>query len=192
MHRWLYRVWNLAIEGDGEESSGDDANPAVIEAERDLHRRLHQTIQAVTHDLENFEFNTVISTLMEMTNALTRARAVGADKSEVFQEAVDVLLKLLAPITPHLAEELWALRGGEYSIHVQPWPEADLEAAAEEEITLIVQVNGKVRDKIQAPADIDEARARELALASESVQRHLHGEPRKVIYVPGRLVNIVA
>ena len=191
VHRWLYRVWNLATESDGEANTGEDGISDLTDVERTLRRRLHQTIQSVSHDLETFQFNTVISSLMEMTNTLTQARAKGAGRSDAFREAVDALLKLLAPIAPHLAEELWSIRGGEYSIHLQSWPEADAEAAAEDEITLVVQVNGKVRDKIQAPADIDEARARELALASESVQRHLSGEPRKVIYVPGRLVNIV-
>ncbi len=191
VHRWLYRVWSLATDSGDEDSSSRVSDATGADLERGIRRRLHQTIQAVTGDLESFQFNTVISTLMEMTNALTQARGKGAGKTDAFEEAIDVLLKLLAPITPHLAEELWSIRGGEYSIHVQSWPEADLEAAAEEQITLVVQVNGKVRDKILVPADIDETRARELALASESVQRHLDGEPRKVIYVPGRLVNIV-
>ena len=188
VHRWLYRVWNLVM-GGGPERAGDTVEPAP--AERDLERKVHQSIQAVSHDLENFEFNTVISTLMELTNAIMQARAQGLEDGVVLSHGIDTLLKLMAPVAPHLAEELWSARGQDYSIHDQPWPVADAAAAAEEEITLVVQVNGKVRGKFRAPADIDEAHARELALASDAVRRHLPGEPTKVIYVPGRLINLL-
>jgi leucyl-tRNA synthetase len=99
---------------------------------------------------------------------------------------------MLAPIVPHIAEELWERLGHEGSVHLQPWPEVDDEAAREEEITLVVQVNGKVRDRIQVPAGVSEEEARERALASEGAGRFMEGKaPRKVIVVPGRLVNIV-
>jgi leucyl-tRNA synthetase len=105
---------------------------------------------------------------------------------------VQTLLLLLAPVAPHLAEELWARRGLPYSVHQQSWPPFDPAAAAEETVTLVVQVNGKVRDRLQAPAGIAEAEAREMALASEAVRRYLDGgTPKQVIYVPGRLVNVV-
>jgi leucyl-tRNA synthetase len=191
VHRWLFRVWKVATER-RPTSPPQEKRPTSASAERDLQRKLHQTIKSVTDDLENFSFNTVISGLMELTNSLSQARKDGFSDSEIYQETVDSLLKLAAPIAPHVTEELWSLRGHDYSIHTQPWPQADAALAAEDEITLVIQVNGKVRDKIQAPADIDEDGARELALASESVQRFLEGEPRKVIYVPGRLVNVVA
>jgi leucyl-tRNA synthetase len=101
-------------------------------------------------------------------------------------------LRIMAPVTPHIAEELWAFMGKPYSIHQQPWPEVDQEAAADEMITLIVQVNGKLRDRIQLPAGIPDDAARTAALESEAVQKLLEGKPpRKVIVVPGRLVNIV-
>ena len=107
-------------------------------------------------------------------------------------DAIETLLLLMAPVTPHIAEEMWERLGKPYSIHNQAWPEFDPELTKEEEITLSVQVNGKVRDRIVVPADIDEERAKITALASEIVQRHMGGkEPRKVIVVPGRLVNIV-
>ncbi len=188
VYRWLFRVWTLALGDGAAEMEGDEAKGL---SERDLERKLHQTIQSVTDDLENFEFNTVISTLMELTNALNRGKAGGLGQTELFGEAVDTLIKLIAPVAPHIAEEIWMLRGHPYSVHQQSWPQADEEAAAEDEITLVIQVNGKVRDKIRAPADVDETTARQLALASESVQRHLQGEPKKVIYVPGRLINFV-
>jgi leucyl-tRNA synthetase len=112
--------------------------------------------------------------------------------SPAWQEAVHTLLLLMAPFTPHIAEELWERIGGEYSIHVQPWPVADLAAAQEDLITLVVQVNGKIRDRIEVPADITEAQAREQALASEKIQAYLNNRaPHKVIYAEGRLINIV-
>ena len=142
---------------------------------------MHQTIQQVTHDIENFEFNTVISTLMELTNALNAARKVGLVGSEVYTEGVETLLKLMSPVTPHISEELWHRLGRPYSVHQQSWPVADPGEAAEEEITLVVQVNGKVRDRLTVPADISAEAAEARALASENVQRHLHGrEPKKV------------
>ncbi len=153
---------------------------------------MHQTIRQASHDIENFEFNTVISTLMELSNAIIAAREAGIAGSQVFKDAIEALLLMMAPITPHIAEEMWARLGKPYSIHNQAWPEYDPEMAKEEEITMVVQVNGKVRDRIVVPADIDEEQAKATALASEVVQRHIGGkEPLKVIVVPGRLVNIV-
>jgi leucyl-tRNA synthetase len=99
---------------------------------------------------------------------------------------------MMAPVCPHIAEELWERVGHDYSIHNQPWPEVDEEAAKEDEITLIVQVNGKLRDRLVVPANVSEESAKEAALASENVLPYLEGKaPKKVIYVPGRLVNIV-
>ena len=186
--RWLQRVWSLVV----------DEAPAAVpsgspEGERALRRRVHQTIQRVTRDFEGFEFNTVISSLMELTNALHAARSAGIAASAAFVEGVEALLLMTAPVAPHLAEELWSLSGKPYSIHDQRWPRADAEAARAEEFTLVIQVNGKVREKITVPADIDEATARALVLNLESVQRHLEDKTlRKVVYVPGRLINLVA
>jgi leucyl-tRNA synthetase len=110
----------------------------------------------------------------------------------VFEQAVNTLLLLMAPTTPHIAEELWARRGNDYSVHNQDWPEFDPDLAAEEQITLIVQVNGKVRDRMEVPADISEEEAKQLALDSEVARRFIQDKDlRDVIYVPGRLVNIV-
>jgi leucyl-tRNA synthetase len=162
------------------------------EDERSLQRKVHQTIRQVAQDLEQFEFNTVISALMELTNEILAAKDKGMAGEAVYEEAVDTLLLLMAPSTPHIAEELWSKRGNAYSIHKQDWPEFDPDLAAEEQITLIVQVNGKVRDRIEVPAEIAEEEAKQLALDSEVAQRFMEGkEPRDVIYVPGRLVNIV-
>ena len=185
--RWLNRIWHLVLEEHEAQPVNEDS--AAI---RSLRRKVHQTIRQVSHDLENFEFNTVISALMELSNAIITAKEDGLAGSDPYQEAIETLLLLMAPNTPHITEELWSRIGNTYSIHNQSWPEFDPELAREDEITLVVQVNGKVRDRIRVPADISESDARETALQSEAVQRHLSGkEPRKVIVVPGRLVNIV-
>jgi leucyl-tRNA synthetase len=185
--RWLNRVWNLVLGTSG--ANPIEGDPALA---RTLQRKVHQTIRRVSHDLENFEFNTVVSELMELSNAIIAAREAGMAGSQVYNDAIETLLLLMAPATPHIAEEMWKRLGKPYSIHNQAWPEYDPEKAKEEEITLVVQVNGKVRDRIVVPADIGEEQAKAIALGSEVVQRHLGDkEPRKVIVVPGRLVNIV-
>ncbi len=184
--RWLNRVWTTVLD------TAETHNAGTAEEEVRLRRKLHQTIHHVSRDLEAFEFNTVVSALMELTNALAKAREAGRAGSPAFHEAVDGLLRMMAPVTPHIAEELWSRLGKPYSIHQQSWPVFDPEAATEAEITLVVQINGKVRDRLVVPADIAEAEARALALASPVVQTHLAGAtPRQVIYVAGRLVNIV-
>jgi leucyl-tRNA synthetase len=128
-----------------------------------------------------------------MVNGLSKARESGPVHRDAWREATEKMMLLMAPLTPHLAEELWSRTGGGYSIHQQAWPAWDEALAREDEITLVVQVNGKVRDRITVPAGISEDAAKELALASEAVTKHLAGgTPRNVIYVPGKLVNIVA
>ncbi len=185
IERWLQRIWNLAIV----EPQFGHPNDA---AARDLRRLTHQTVRRVTQDFEGFRWNTAIAALMEMGNGLSRAREARPVDRDAWQDAVEKMLMMTAPLAPHIAEELWSRTGRPYSIHRQSWPEWDEALVLEDEITLIVQVNGKVRDRITAPADIAEADARALALASEQVQKHLGGkQPRQVIYVPGKLVNIV-
>ena len=157
-----------------------------------MRRKVHQTLDSITHDFEQFEFNTIISSLMELTNSMSDALDKGANGSFSWQEAVDYLLRMMAPVVPHIAEELWERLGKPYSIHQQAWPKFEMEIAKEDEITLAVQVNGKLRDHIIVPIDIREEEAKEMALASEGAINYLHGrQPRKVIYVPGRLINIV-
>ncbi|HNT56009.1 MAG TPA: class I tRNA ligase family protein, partial [Anaerolineaceae bacterium] len=183
--RWLRRVWTAVTET----AATAAADPA---AARQLRRKVHQTLRSVTRDYQAFEFNTIVSSLMELMNEMLRVKALGLWNSPAWQEAVEIYLKMLAPICPHISEELWAQLGKPYSIHNQPWPVFDEAAAAEDEITLVVQVNGKVRDRITLPADVSEEAAKAAALSSETIQRHLEGKsPRQVVYVRGRLVNIV-
>ena len=185
--RWLNRVWTLTLESVG--ATAANPNPAPL---RDLSRKTHQTIRAVSEDLENFAFNTVVSELMELTNSIADAKQLGLAGSGEFNAAIEALLLLMAPVTPHIAEELWERLGKPYSIHTQPWPQHDPELAKDELITLVIQVNGKVRDRIQVPAGTSEPEALKQALEREPVRRHLgDGPPKKVVYVPGKLINLV-
>ena len=185
--RWLHRLWSLVLETSVE--AGGTAEPAALAA---LRRRTHAAIRQVSDDMQQFEFNTVVSALMELTNAVADGRQAGLAGTPGFRQSVETLLLLLAPVAPHLAEELWARLGRPYSIHQQPWPTFDPAALVTDEITLVVQVNGKVRDRISVPVGIGQEEARRRALASETVQRHLEGKaPRQVVYVEGRLINIV-
>lgn len=179
--RWLRRVFTLVA---GEEVSEAEADP------RELSRRTHRLVKRVTEYLEGFRFNTAIAALMEHTNYLLAVK--GEVGEEEWREAIRTFLLVLAPFAPHHAEELWEIIGEEYSVHEQGWPSWDEELVREETVTLVVQVNGKLRDRVEAPAGVDEDQARELALASEKVRAHVEGrELRKTVYVPGRLINLV-
>ena len=187
--RWLNRVWNLInVAG-----PSPDAPTAEGDAEtaRRLRRATHQTIRRVSEDLEDFAFNTAVAALMELTNTLYKERETMAGTA-AWDEATRTLLLLAAPIAPHITEELWERRGLGYSIHRQSWPRHDPELAAEDMVTLIVQVNGKLRDRLTLPADVSREDAEKAALESAAVRKQAGDrQPRKVIYVPGRLVNVV-
>ncbi|HKJ39688.1 MAG TPA: class I tRNA ligase family protein, partial [Anaerolineales bacterium] len=186
--RWIRRVWTIFTD-----PSQPTTDSASEETRKTLRRRVHQTLEKVTHDFENFEFNTVISSLMELMNEMYKAREAGAVGSDEWNEAQEFYLKMLAPVAPHIAEELWTEHLGKpYSIHQQSWPEFDEAAAKEDQIELPVQINGKVRDRITVPAEAGDDEIKAAALASEIVQKYLEGkEPRKVIVANGRLVSIV-
>jgi len=182
--RWLRRVWSMFLEP---EATHADAN--VLKG---LRRKTHQTLRSLSFDYENFEFNTIISGLMELLNMMARAKTAGAFGTPEWNECVDIYLRMLAPVCPHITEELWERLGKAYSVHTQAWPQVDEEAAKDEEITLIVQVNGKLRDRILLAPGFTDAEAQEKALASLAVQDAIATKTvRKVIVVPGRLVNIV-
>ncbi len=184
--RWLYRVWKLYTE------PAENGEPGE-ELMRDIKRDLHTALDNITKDYDRVDFNTIISTLMELLNNMVDAKRNGAGNSPEWREIMETYLLMMAPAVPHIAEELWTEQlGNEYSIHNQKWPEADPELMAVEEITLIVQVNGKLRDRIVVPVDISKEEAEKTALASPGAEPYLEGkEIRKVIVVPGRLVNIV-
>ncbi len=185
--RFVEDVWNLVVEpkaGLKGEASG--------EAVRALRRAAHQAIKKVTDDIEAFGFNTAIAALMSLRNTMKAVKESPVAHTPAWDEAVELLLLLLAPFTPHIAEELWHRLGHMDSIHLQRWPQYDPAVAAEETITLIVQVNGKVRDRIDVPAGIEQAEMERLARQSEVVQRHTEGKQIvKVVVVPGKLVNVV-
>jgi leucyl-tRNA synthetase len=192
--RFLARVWSVAVAA----QTDADANVGAVlggadEETRGLRRAAHRTIQAVTDDYSGFRFNTAISRLMELTNALVRARDDGLTRTDAYTEAVETLLLLLAPAAPHVAEELWERRGRPYSIHRQPWPQADAALAALETIEVPIQVDGKLRDRIVVTPDTPPDEIERLALASPKVQAHLGGKPPlRVLHIPGKLVNVVS
>jgi leucyl-tRNA synthetase len=187
-YSWLQRVWRFFAEapdgvtGDGAMSSEDEA----------LRRYVHRTIRIVTEDYERFSFNTAIARMMELVNEGYRYRAGGGANPTVLRELMETLLRLLAPMAPYVTEELWHRLGHDSTIHHERWPTFDPALASEEEVTMVVQVNGKVRDTITVPAGIDEAAMLEHALRSEKVQGYLNGgEPRKVIARPPKLLSLV-
>lgn len=188
MARWINRVWDLAHH-DANEFDGYPSDERVL---RNLTRKIHKTIKKVTEDIDRFRFNTALATLMELTNTLGVCWESKNVDSFTWNEAIDSLLVLLAPCAPHVSEELWERRGKPYTIHSQNFPEWNPDLVADEEITLVLQVNGKVRDKLTVSVDIVEDEAKERAMESLRVQAHLSGrEVEKLVYVPGRLVNIV-
>ena len=183
--RWIRRTWTLFTD----DNPGGSPTPETL---RTLRRKTHQALRRVTRNFEQFEFNTIVSSLMELLNEMFKAREAGAAGSKEWNEAQQLYLKMMAPVAPHIAEELWAEIGGKYSIHTQSWPAVDEEAAREDEVSIAVQINGKVRDRITVAADADDSTVQAAALAAEGVIRAMEGKtPRKVIIVKGKLVSIV-
>ena len=186
--RWLRRVWTLFTDVVPAGSPTPTSDVLLT-----LRRRVHQTLRRVTNDFENFEFNTIISALMELLNEMYRLREAGAAGTTEWEEATEIYLKMLAPVAPHIAEELWTNQLGKpYSVHQQLWPKVDEAAAKEDVIEIPVQVNGKVRDRIIVPAEAGEDEIKAAAIASDNVQKFLEGkEPKKIIVAQKRLVNVV-
>ena len=186
---WLQRVWRLCEENrDVVALPGLQFTPLDVQ----LRRHTHRTIKVVTRDFEAFSFNTAISRLQELVNQAYRYRTVGGGHPQVLHELIEALLKMLAPFAPYISEEQWHRLGHERSIHEERWPDYDEDLAAGRTVTMVVQVNGKVRDTIEVPADISEDDMVQTALASEKVKNHLDGkEPAKVITKPPKLVSLV-
>ncbi|TML36980.1 MAG: leucine--tRNA ligase [Actinobacteria bacterium] len=197
--RFLQRVWRLAggelerageERGTGAQARVEDRDPTG--ADDEVRKATHRLIARVSDDFARWSYNTAVAALMEFTNVLYRY-VQGGSWRRTLNEAVDVLLLLMAPMAPHITAELWERRRGEGArIHDESWPEADPELVRLDTVTLVVQVNGKVRDRFQVSADIDEVEAERLALASDRVRDHLgDAAPRKVVVRPPKLVNIV-
>jgi len=164
-------------------------------AERDLYRKTHEAIEHITRDLEgDFHFNTAIAQIMELSNVLCGFDVSPASPESpraVFRHAVETIVVLLSPFAPHVAEELWVELGHEPSVVQAGWPRVDPEALVRDEIEMVLQINGKVRDRMTVPADLDVKAVEALAMESDAIRRHTEGKTiRKVIVVPGRLINI--
>ncbi|MEM9579600.1 MAG: class I tRNA ligase family protein, partial [Pseudomonadota bacterium] len=181
-YKHLTRVWNLC-----DKISAMDKDAAGT-GDEDLLREMHKAIRDVTLGVESFGFNAAIAKLYAFTNTLAKSKA----SHEVQREAVMTLAQLMAPMTPHLAEDIWAHQGGEGLIIGAPWPVADETMLVEDTVTLPIQVNGKRRGEITVAKDMPKDEVEKLALADEAVQRSLDGaSPKKIIVVPGRIVNVV-
>ncbi|NEO16545.1 MULTISPECIES: leucine--tRNA ligase [unclassified Moorena] len=189
--RFLNRVWRLVSDFAANGSTkSSPSNGDLTKPEKDLRRAIHIAIKEVTEDLEGeYQFNTAVSELMKLSNGITDAKC---KDSPVYKEGIETLITLLAPFAPHIAEELWHSLGNSSSIHNQPWLEYDPDALVADEITLVIQIKGKTRGTIQVPANSDKAALETYARESEVAQRYLEGkEIKKVIVVPGKLVNFV-
>ena len=198
VHRFLNRVWTISLDPTGVEPGDPEAGrlPAgesAAAAERAVRLLAHRTLATVTDEYAEFRFNTMVAHLMELANLLMRYRGTEIAGGAAWDEAVRLLLLMLAPAAPHVADELWSRRGAAGSIHAESWPAVDPSALAGETREVPIQVNGKVRDKVQVPAGIPEAELEALVLAREKVVAALGGKrPDRIIHAGGgRLVNIV-
>jgi leucyl-tRNA synthetase len=188
--RFLNRVWRLVTDYAASPKQLTTDNGQLTKAEKDLRRFIHIAIQAITEDVvDEYQFNTAISELMKLSNALTDA---DCHNSPIYAEGMQTLVIMLAPFAPHIGDELWQLLGNKNSVHTQTWPSFDPAALIADEITLVIQIMGKTRGAIQVPSQSDKAELEKYARESEAGQRYLEGKDvKKVIVVPGKLVNFV-
>ena len=183
--RFLSRLWTLYAET-YTSSSGCQGVDDMLE------RRLHRTIQQVSERIQSLRFNTMLSALMEFVGALLDVQRHGRGCTNTYHSALEKLMVMIAPAAPHIAEELWLRTGHAGSVHQQPWPDWDPELAKVELVQIAVQVNGKLRQVIEVPVDIEQENAVQLALAQEKVRSHVEAvENARVIYVPGKILNFV-
>jgi leucyl-tRNA synthetase len=185
--RFINRIWKLVT---GFTSITTQPSGELSKSEKDLRRSIHIAIQAITEDLDGeYQFNTAVSELMKLSNALTDT---DAKTSPVYAEGITTLLLLLAPFAPHLAAELWQMLGHHDSVHAQSWPQLDETALVAEEMTLVIQIMGKTRGTIQVPTNSDRVALETYAKESAIFQKYADGkEVKKVIVVPGKLVNFI-
>lgn len=191
--RFLNRVWRLVTEFAANHSVSNTKSTTenLNKTEKDLRHAIHNAIKEVTEDLEgDYQFNTAVSEMMKLSNALSDNSKI--QDSPIYQEGIETLLKLLAPFSPHITEDLWHQIGHGDSVHLQSWPTFDPSALVVDEITLVIQINGKTRGTIQVANGADKSTLEQLAKDSKIAQRHLEGKQlRKVIVVPSKLVNFV-
>jgi leucyl-tRNA synthetase len=191
--RFLSRFWNLVLELLEAEAT-DGAGAADAGRGRDVLRALHKTIRKVGGDIESFHFNTAVSAMMELQNEVLDvwANHRGALTPVQWREVVTTMTLLLSPMAPHIAEEIWQLLGHEDSVLDAAWPEWDEQLAADEVVTVVVQVNGKLRDRLKVPVGAGKDGVLADARAADNTARFLQGKQIvKEIYVPGKLVNFV-
>ncbi len=187
--RFLNRLWTLGEKAMGLPAGTIDHN-ALNEADKAVHRKIHQTIQKVTGDIERFAYNTMVAACMELANTLGTMK--DGQNPALFRLGVETLVRLLNPAVPHITEELWDMLDHKAPLTATPWPVAEAEAAKADEITLVVQVDGKLRARLTVSADISKEAALTAAKADAGVQTHLAGKTiAKEVYVPGKLVNVV-
>ncbi|MTI83730.1 MAG: leucine--tRNA ligase [Firmicutes bacterium] len=195
-YRFLNRVWRLvAAVSESLQDAPSRPEGELVGVNREMRRITHYTIKKVTEDIsQRFNFNTAVSAVMELVNAMYQYKDVPASDRDpaVMREGIETILVLLAPFAPHVTEELWEAIGNTESVHMQSWPQYDKDAIVEEEITIVVQVNGKVRDRMLIPAEMDPEAMKELVMGQPKVQELIEGKNVvKVIAVPKKLVNIV-
>ena len=193
-NRFLKRLWRLVAEHVNDEKAGALDRDALSENARALHRKTHETIAKVSDDMaRRLTFNTAIAAVMELCNEISKFSPADGNDRAVRREALDSAVLLLAPIVPHIGHSLWQALGHPNALVQAPWPTVDENALAKDAISLVVQVNGKVRAKLDVPVSLDRDGIERQAMAAPNVQRFLDGlTVRKVIVVPGKLVNIVA
>ena len=192
--RFLRRLWRLVSSHVNAGLPGAVDVKDASEAGQVLRRQIHQTISKVSDDIERrMQMNTAIASVMELMNAVSRFEPASEADRSVVHEALNTACLLLSPVVPHITAELWQALGNEDEILNAPWPAVDESALVEDETQYIVQVNGKLRDRIMVPASADKDEIEKRAMASDGVRRNIDGKTvRKVIVVPDRLVNIVA
>jgi leucyl-tRNA synthetase len=193
-YRFLGRLWRLVMEiKDMPETSQAGGTPSLMAA---IQRKTHQTIRKVTEDIDKrFRFNTAIAAMMELVNELYKAKETVKDPHEtgVIRKAVEYLLVMLSPFVPHIADELWETMGQQGMLFTHPWPEHDAKLAEDVDVTIAIQVNGKLRATIDVPKDAEPSVVENMALKDTNVKRFIEGSSiRKVIYVPNKIINIIA
>jgi leucyl-tRNA synthetase len=198
-HRFLGRVWRFIEEKENLENLRASSGACIPmsdltdPAQRDFKRKIHNTILAVTRDIDREkQFNTAIARLMELTNALYAFKPSDVTGRRIQREAVDALLNCLSPFAPHIAEELWQMLGNESLLSQNPWPAFEEDALAADSAIIVVQLNGKVRVKLTLPAGLDETQLKDTVMSDPQVKEKVSGkEIVKIIAVPDKLVNIV-